>query len=260
MVGRVFGVWEIMILGNFNNCALLGLLFYNNVTLYWSAYGPSAPRLHSGHRAGLAKKQLLLFEWCLPYNWATLLPVISGRGWVGECEEKCETWISIVFWTLSSNLFVCTPRWQPADPSRINARMVSSAILSLLTEGTMDGPSFVWAGGVGPYPSDAPGLIIRTQTCTYTNTRWISPQKVALSDNSSFGEYLVTMATHTVAWPRGSMGNEWSPSAGGCVCLFCSGQISMSRVRVCHMEAACDRAELLAGVSALKGEKEQKQM
>lgn len=44
------------------------------------------------------------------------------------------------------------------------------------------------------------------------------------------------------------------------VCLFCSGQISMSRVRVCHMEAACDRAELLAGVSALKGEKEQKRM
>lgn len=44
------------------------------------------------------------------------------------------------------------------------------------------------------------------------------------------------------------------------MCLFCSGQISMSRVRVCHMEAACDRAELLAGVSALKGEKEQKQM
>lgn len=180
---------------------------------------------------------------------------MSGRVWgkVWDLNLYCFLDIKLQFVCLHSTLTASRPISHQCPHGVISD-------FEPFDRGTMDGPSFVWAGGVGPYPSDAPGLIIRTQTCTYTNTRWISPQKVALPDNSSFGEYLVTMATHTVAWPRGSMGNEWSPSAGGCVCLFCSGQISMSRVRVCHMEAACDRAELLAGVSALKGEKEQKQM
>lgn len=50
--------------------------------------------------------------------------------------------------------------------------------------------------------------------------------------------------------------NDHQVRAG--VCLFCLGQISVSGVHVCRVEAACDRAEPLASVSALKEEKRTK--
>lgn len=200
---------------------MLCLLFYNNVTLYWSA-----PHLHSGQSTGL-KKQFSLFEWCLCNNWATLLPVICRGGWVGECLWKCETWISIVFCTLSSNLFVCTRRWQPADPTRIDASVVSSAILSALTEGALEGPSFV-------REAQSRGNVHISSGCTCAQNQGTNihvdkhamnfTQEVILPDNSSVEEYLVTMATHTVAWLRVSMGNKWSLSVCGCV-FVCSDEI-----------------------------------
>ena len=80
---------------------------------------PTTP-FRSQRRAGRKKqkktKQLFLFEWCLSNNWATLLPVRSGRGMSGRVWGKvwdlnlyCFLHIKLQFVCLRSTLTASRP-------------------------------------------------------------------------------------------------------------------------------------------------------
>lgn len=107
-----------MIPWKFNNSATCCVCYFIIMWCFIDQSEPTVTTLPSGQDARL-KNWPPLFEWCLFNNCATVLPIISRTTWVGECLRKCEPWIFIVFCTLSSNLFVCTQRWQSADPSHI---------------------------------------------------------------------------------------------------------------------------------------------